>query len=232
MNLKKTVKEYLVRPLFESFKIDTYSRPSLNNLDKKLEKYLDFDRGVFLEIGANDGFKQSNTYYFERIRNWKGVLIEPIPRLFEHCKYLRKRSEVFNFICSSPDDSGTEKTIRYADLMSQVSGALGKKKSEEAHIDRGLKIQKIDESFEIEVECRTLSEIIDKSRFNDFDFISIDVEGHELQALKGLDLKRHAPTYLLVETWDHEKQEILDYLDTHFTLEEYLTGKDILFKLK
>ena len=48
---------------------------SLNDLDKKLEKYLDFDYGYFVELGANDGVNQSNTLFFERFRGWKGVLI-------------------------------------------------------------------------------------------------------------------------------------------------------------
>lgn len=232
MHLRKTIKDFIARPLFEAIKVDTFSRPSLNNLDENLEKYLNFDNGTFLEIGANDGFKQSNTYYYERIRNWKGVLIEPIPILFEQCKKLRKRSEVFNYICSEPEYSGSCKNIRYADLMSQVSGTFDHKNDEEKHINRGLEIQKIDKSFEVEVECLTLSKVINKSSFNNFDFMSIDVEGHELQVLKGLNLEKHAPSYLLVETWDHEKKEIINYLDSHYRVEDYLTEKDILFKIK
>ena len=50
----------------------------LNNLDLKLEKYLNYNNGFFIELGANDGISQSNTYYFEKNKNWNGVLIEPI----------------------------------------------------------------------------------------------------------------------------------------------------------
>ena len=50
---------------------------SLNDLDKQLEKYLDFDNGYFVELGANDGVNQSNTLFFEHFRGWTGVLIEP-----------------------------------------------------------------------------------------------------------------------------------------------------------
>jgi len=39
---------------------------SINDLDKQLEHYLDYDNGFFVELGANDGINQSNTLYFEK----------------------------------------------------------------------------------------------------------------------------------------------------------------------
>ena len=57
-----------------------------NNLDIKLEKYLNFSNGFFIELGAHDGITQSNTYYYEKNKNWRGVLIEPTPKLFKMCK--------------------------------------------------------------------------------------------------------------------------------------------------
>lgn len=49
---------------------------SLNGIDFKLEKYLDYSNGYFVELGANDGVRQSNTKYFEQFRKWTGTLIE------------------------------------------------------------------------------------------------------------------------------------------------------------
>lgn len=41
---------------------------SLNQLDRKLEEFVDYNNGYFVELGANDGVTQSNTLYFERHR--------------------------------------------------------------------------------------------------------------------------------------------------------------------
>ena len=230
--IKKSIQHRLLRPFFEKLKIDTYSRPSSFDLDKKLEMYLNFEDGTFLEVGANDGFKQSNSYYFEKIKGWKGVLIEPIPLLFNKCKRLRSRSEVFNYICSVPEDSGKIRTINYADLMSLVEGAMGDSEEEKKHLNTGIQIQNLKKSYSVQVPCKTLSEIIDESSFSNFDFMSIDVEGYELQVIKGLNLPNHAPKFLLIETWPHEEEDITNYLSDYYEIVEKLTQRDILFKRK
>lgn len=65
---------------------------SLNELDKKLEIYLDIDNGYFVELGANDGVNQSNTLFFERFRGWKVILIEPFQSNF--AELIRNRSSI------------------------------------------------------------------------------------------------------------------------------------------
>ena len=51
------------------------------------DKYLDKlfkgkSNGTFVDIGAHDGLTFSNSYFFEKERNWKGVCLEPIPEIF------------------------------------------------------------------------------------------------------------------------------------------------------
>ena len=58
----------------------------LNSLDKKLKKYLNYNEGYFIELGANDGVSQSNTYYFEKNNKWNGILIEPVIHNYIKCK--------------------------------------------------------------------------------------------------------------------------------------------------
>jgi hypothetical protein len=85
----KIVKKIIIRILSERFK--SFLRKfrkynALNSLDKKLLKYLNFKDGFYIECGAYDGVNQSNTWYFEKNLNWKGVLIEPNKKNFSELK--------------------------------------------------------------------------------------------------------------------------------------------------
>ena len=79
--MKDDLKRYR-RRLYEVLGSDRYSRPAQRQMDRCLEQYLPYKNGFFIEVGANDGFAQSNTYYFERFLKWRGILIEPIPELY------------------------------------------------------------------------------------------------------------------------------------------------------
>ena len=48
---------------------DINLKPALNGLDNKLEGYLNYKNGFFIEAGANDGYSQSNTNYLEKKKN-------------------------------------------------------------------------------------------------------------------------------------------------------------------
>src|SRR5258708_39074986 len=89
MNLaKKTRKAARIwrRKIFEHLGSDRYSHVALNDLDRKLAQYFSFRNGTFIEAGANDGITQSNTYWFERFRGWRGVLIEAVPDKAAECR--------------------------------------------------------------------------------------------------------------------------------------------------
>lgn len=65
----------------------------LDNLFKQQEN------GVFLDIGAYDGIKLSNTYFFEKYRNWTGVCVEANNEVFQELKKNRK-SKLLNLAVS------------------------------------------------------------------------------------------------------------------------------------
>lgn len=200
----------------ESIGLRRYSRPGLYGLDTVLEPLLP-DTGVFLEVGANDGFDQSNTYYLERFRGWTGLLIEPLPENFAACRRRRKRAHCVRAACVSPDYPGSTVELADQDLMTVTVGI--------AHAEYADRVERVDRR--IHARAATLSAIIDASPFVAFDFMSIDVEGAELAVLSGLDLDRHAPNLLLVET--HALGQVEDLLRPWMNLQSRLTVHDYLF---
>lgn len=229
---KKTRKQIgkIRRSVCEPFGIAKYSRPALNNLDVRLEKYLNYKNGFFIEVGANDGFSYSNTYYFENLRGWRGILVEAIPELFEKCHKLRKKSKVFNCALVSSDYKDAHIKIKYANLMSLVEGAMSDAKKEAEHIEKGLRCQKIDKSYTIDVPVRTLTSILDECKIKEIDLFSLDVEGYELNVLKGLDFERYRPKYMCIEA--RFRKEIEEFICPYYEVIDELTEMDVLYKAK
>jgi FkbM family methyltransferase len=201
----------------------------LHGLDLKLLPWLDFRDGFFIEAGANDGVKFSNTLFFERFRNWRGLLIEPIPELAAKCRESRPNCIVESCALVAADSPLREVPMRYCNMMSIVKGAMQSEERDAEHIRRGCELQKV-ESYELTVPARPLSDILDAHGIAKVDFFSLDVEGYELEALKGLDFARHAPRFLLVECRD--RATIGDFLADRYEAVAELSHHDVLFRAR
>ena len=216
--------------MFETFGLKWYSRPALNDIDRKLEKYLDWEGGFFIEAGANNGFTQSNTYFLERFKRWRGILVEPMPQLYEKCVKERPLAMVFNCALVSNDHKEKNITMFYSNLMSIVKGSRKSEAADIQHLQKGISVQKdVVRTFEVEVSARTLTSILEETGVDKVDFVSLDVEGFELSVLQGLDLDKYRPKYLLIEA------DFKDEIDSHLSSFGYqevdrLSYHDVLYK--
>ena len=142
--------------------------------------------GFFVEVGANRPRQESQTWHLERM-GWTGVLIEPQPDLADELRRARS-AKVFAVACSSPENAGRRMRLH-------VAGAL-------SALDRDRMAPGAQAAQIIEVPVRTLDDILIEARApSEFDFLSIDVEGHELEVLDGFDFARWRPRLILLE--DH-----------------------------
>jgi FkbM family methyltransferase len=200
---------------------------SINGLDRELQKVLDFDRGTFVEAGANDGATQSNTLYFERHRGWRGLLVEPMPALARRCRLIR-RAIVENCALSSFEDRGRVLNMTYCNLMSIARDALPSGEEHDLHVRSGAAVQHL-RPFTLQVKCVPLSDLLDKHGIKNIDLLSLDVEGYEPNALRGIDFSRHRPRFMLIEA-DRYRAVVEDIIGGHYRLHAELSPSDVLYR--
>lgn len=166
--------------------IHRYTWPALYGLDRRLvDLFGEATSGRFIEIGGNDGLQQSNTLALARLYGWRGLLIEPDPQLAAECRRNRPESVV---VCAACGPAATMAWLHADDLVGHV-GAKGT----------------------MPVPVLPMSLILDRldPPSTTYDLLSLDVEGGELDVLAGLDLERHRPRFILVETSDRPAVEAL-----------------------
>ena len=140
--------------------------------------------GFFVEVGANRPQELSQTWHLEQL-GWTGILVEPQPELAgDLCR--ARSAKVFAVACSSPENAGRRMQLHVAGPWSAL---------DRDRMTPGAQPERV-----IEVPVRTLDDILIEARAPvGFDFLSIDVEGHELEVLSGFDFARWRPRLVLLE---------------------------------
>lgn len=165
-------------------------------LQDKLRNYINFRDGNYIEIGAFDGIFQSNTKFLEDEFGWTGVLIEPSENKFNELVKNRPNNKLYNCACVS-NDYLLDKIK--GDFIGMAMSSIGGKRRNSSSI--------------IEVDAMAMTSILDDSNIEHFNFLSLDVEGYELEVLNGLDLNKYKIDWVLIEIYNKDKDNIIKHME-------------------
>ncbi len=169
--------------------------------------------GVFIDIGAHDGVGYSNTWFFEKVLDWTGICIEPNPTIFKKLKENRN-CLCINGCISDKDGSVLFREIRGSNYLTMLSGI--ESKYDPRHLERiATEMPRENGSYKlIEVPSYLLNNILEKNSIYYVDFLSLDIEGGELDVLKTIDFDRFHIHTIAVENNYHTK-DIRLFLESH-----------------
>lgn len=172
----------------ENYCKETYSQ---EGEDIVLREFLKKENGFYVDIGAYNPVKHSNTYYFYK-RGWRGINIEPMPN----------SKRIFDLV--RPNDINLEIGIS-SSKKHQLTYFVFNDHAVNT-CDENLAISRVNSceywiEDKITIAVKRLSSVLDKYLNNKhIDFMSIDVEGYEIDVLKSNDWSKYKPDYLLVES--------------------------------
>jgi len=156
--------------------------------------------GFFLDVGSGDGTHMSNTKALEQ-KGWTGICVDPYPKNMHD-----RTCQVFKEVVFS-EAGQTVKFFAHPELWSGIVDTLSdsrKKMIETAPI--------------VEFTTVTLRDILERANAPQFiHYVSLDIEGGEVNALKGFPFDKYRIGALTVEHNYHEpkRTDIRRLMESH-----------------
>jgi len=175
--------------------------------------------GFFIDIGAHDGIDISNTYAFEQL-GWKGICVEANPDIFEELKKNRK-CDTYNYAVTSIKDEYVE--FRKAGFLGVIESLASSAHKE--RIGGGTDL--------VKVKTSTFDNLMkNHPSITYIDYLSLDVEGSEMDVLQTIDFSKYKFGILSIEN-NAAPDEIETFMYSHgynILIEDI--GCDLLFMPK
>lgn len=134
---------------------------------------------TYMEIGAHDGVRESNSRFYDTCLGWNGLLVEPHPKNYERTVQLRPNAHHLGIAPScKANETGTVLFPEHMYTSAQVN----------------------EEGSKIEIHCGPLQYYLDALGIRHIDFWSLDVEGSELKVLETVDFDRTHIDVIIAES--------------------------------
>jgi FkbM family methyltransferase len=189
ISVKKLILKYIPIDKFQSK--HSYSQEGEDMVVQSFYDNKKKYKGYYIDIGAHHPYRFSNTLYFYK-KGWKGINVEPTPSVIKLFKIFRSRDINLNIGISSKKEK-----LKFYCFNEPALNGFSKELSEERNsTSERYKIIK-----ELEIETYPLAEVLDKylPAGQQIDFLTIDVEGLDMQVLLSNNWEKYKPLHILVE---------------------------------
>ena len=155
--------------------------------DLALNCILRSEPGFYVDVGCNHPTRHSNTFALYKA-GWRGICIDANPGLIKQFKRLRPRDVS---ICAAISDEDRE--VVFTEFVDDHLSSLDVRHVAGWKASAAIAGQRI-------VKTRTLSALLSESNSpHAFGLLSIDVEGHDANVLRSIDLDVYHPEVIVVE---------------------------------
>lgn len=152
--------------------------------------------GVYLDVAANEPIRISNTWVFDACLGWRGICVEANPFYVKRLQQVRSCQIVPNCV---GDVEGEDVTF----VLGMGRGGIE---------DTNKNMKQLDSSEKIALKCTTVANVMKKSAVTRVDYFTLDVEGHEMHVLRGIDWDKVIFNVITVEVSAKSKDGIATFL--------------------
>jgi FkbM family methyltransferase len=166
-----------------------------------------YPHAFFIEIGSNDGEQHDHLRPFIRSRDWSGVMVEPVPYVFERLlgnyggldRVALENAAIADRDGQLPFYHLAEASEDERERMPGWYDGIGSF-SKEVVLDHAAHIPDIaDRITRTEVPSMTLASLCRKHDVEDIDLLLIDTEGYDYELIQSIDFAIHHPRLMIYE---------------------------------
>lgn len=175
------------------------------NLEKKSQVF-------FVQIGANNGVSNDPLNEFILNSCWSGILIEPLPDVFEVLKKNHKETKAnLLFENVAIGSLNGEVPFFYIDNSDQTlpvwTSQLSSFNRDVVVRNLGGHPQFIDRIKSVNIKTLTLSALLEKHGLSKIDLLHTDTEGYDYEILKAIDFSNVHPDIIMFESIHLSKKD-------------------------
>lgn len=174
-------------------------------ISRTIESFAQAERNVFLvQIGSNDGITVDPFYNYIIRNDWRCLLVEPVPYVFDRLRQTHKNSNKIILENAAVSTRSEVKPFYY--LQHQPKGRLPYWYDQIGSFSREQVLKERASIPDIEryivsrpVPCLSLRELLDKHAISQIDIFHTDLEGYDAVVLEQFDIEKYRPRLVLFE---------------------------------